>query len=321
MTLTSTPRQPLPALSDAGPEVTAASVSLSRHAVVVEVPATSANLGPGFDSLGLALTLRDRVRLQSTQSGLSIDVRGSGAAAVPRDETHLVVRAARATFDAIGVTQPGLALSCTNVVPHARGLGSSAAAIVAGVVAARALVPGGEELLDGAAALRLAARLEGHPDNVAAALLGGLTIAWDDGEGARAARLQAAGHVVVFVPEAEVSTRVARGLLPTYVPHADAARNAGRAALLVAALAGHPELLLPATRDWLHQPYRAAVMPESAALVDRLRADGIAAVVSGAGPSVLGFSMPGVDLGSYAPQKWHVYDLDVSAEGARLLPG
>lgn len=301
--------------------MTAAEVSALRQSVVVEVPATSANLGPGFDSLGLALTLRDRVRLQPTESGLSIEVSGRGAAAVPRDETHLVVRAVRAAFDAMGVAQPGLALSCTNVVPHGRGLGSSAAAIVAGVVAARALVPDGGERLDQAAALRLAAGLEGHPDNVAAALLGGLTIAWDDGDAARAARLEVAGHVVVFVPEAELSTRLARGLLPASVPHADAARNAGRTALLVAALTGRPELLLPATRDWLHQPYRAAVMPESAALVDRLRADGVAAVVSGAGPSVLAFCTPGADPGTYSPRNWQVYDLDISAEGARVLPG
>jgi homoserine kinase len=288
---------------------------------VIEVPATSANLGPGFDALGLALSLRDRVRLRTTRSGLVVEVEGSGATSVPRDETHLVVRAVRAAFDAMGVPQPGLALHCTNVVPHGRGLGSSAAAIVAGVVAARASVSQGAELLDDPAALRLAARLEGHPDNVAAALLGGLTIAWEEGTGACATRLDVVGQVMVFVPPEEVSTRVARGVLPAAVPHADAARNAGRAALLVAALTGRPELLLPATRDWLHQPYRAPVMPESAGLVEELRAAGVATVVSGAGPSVLAFRTRGHDLTSYAPPGWLVYDVGVSAAGARVLAG
>jgi homoserine kinase len=221
----------------------------------------------------------------------------------------------------MGVAQPGLNLSCRNVVPHGRGLGSSATAIVAGVVAARATVAEGVHRLDDDAALRLAARLEGHPDNVAAALLGGLTIAWDDGEGANATRLDALGRVVVFVPADEVSTRVARGLLPDAVPHADAARNAGRAALLVAALTGRPELLLPATRDWLHQSYRAPVMPESAQLVQSLRDAGVAAVVSGAGPSVLAFRTRGDEPNSYAPRGWQTHELDISAAGARVLPG
>lgn len=283
------------------------------------MPATSANLGPGFDALGLALSLRDQVRLGTTRSGLVVEVEGSGSTSVPRDETHLVVRAARAAFDAMGVAQPGLALSCTNVVPHGRGLGSSAAAIIAGVVAARASVHGGGELLDDAAALRLAAQLEGHPDNVAAALLGGLTIAWDDGKGACASRLDSSGQVMVFVPHSEVSTRVARGLLPAVVPHADAARNAGRAALLVAALTGRAELLLPATRDWLHQSYRAPVMPASAALVQGLREAGVAAVVSGAGPSVLAFPTRGGALDSYAPPGWRAYELQISATGAQVV--
>jgi homoserine kinase len=300
--------------------VTSPSGSLTGRSVAVDVPATSANLGPGFDALGLALSLRDRVRLVTTRSGLRVDVEGSGASTVPRDETHLVVRAARAAFDVMGVAQPGLNLSCRNVVPHGRGLGSSATAIVAGVVAARATVAEGVHRLDDDAALRLAARLEGHPDNVAAALLGGLTIAWDDGEGANATRLDALGRVVVFVPADEVSTRVARGLLPDAVPHADAARNAGRAALLVAALTGRPELLLPATRDWLHQSYRAPVMPESAQLVQSLRDAGVAAVVSGAGPSVLAFRTRGDEPNSYAPRGWRTHELDISAAGARVLP-
>lgn len=290
-------------------------------AVTVEAPATSANLGPGFDALGLALTLCDTVELRTTAAGLRVDVEGSGADSLPRDESHLVVRAARATLDALGVGQPGLALTCTNVLPQGCGLGSSAAAIVAGIVGARALVDGGAELLDDAAALRLAAALEGHPDNVAAALLGGLTIAWDDGAGACATRLEAGGDVVALVPPHAVSTELARGLLPASVPHRDAARNAGRAALLVAALGGRHELLLPATRDWLHQTYRAPAMPESVALVTALRSIGVPAVVSGAGPTVLAFvtaAASAEELTASAPPGWTARVLAVRSAGARV---
>lgn len=289
--------------------------------VTVDAPATSANLGPGFDALGLALTLCDQITMQVTRSGLQVDVCGSGADSVPRDESHLVVRAARAAFDSMGVAQPGLALTCRNVLPHGRGLGSSAAAIVAGVIAARALVADGEQRLDDDAALRLAAELEGHPDNVAAALLGGLTIAWDDGDGARATRLEAAGDVVAFVPDRTVSTRVARGLLPDSVPHGDAARNAGRVGLLVAALGGRPELLLPATRDWLHQAYRAPVMPDSVALVESWRDAGVPAVISGAGPTVLAFVTAAAScetLVAAAPVGWTPHALAIRAAGARV---
>lgn len=299
-------------------------MSVACGRVTVDAPATSANLGPGFDALGLALTLCDRVTVQVTRSGLRVDVFGSGAASVPRDESHLVVRAARAAFDAMGVAQPGLALTCRNVLPHGRGLGSSAAAIVSGVVAARALVVDGEERLDDATALRLAAALEGHPDNVAATLHGGLTIAWDDGDGARATRLDAVADVVAFVPDRAVSTQVARGLLPDSVPHGDAARNAGRAALLVAALGGRPELLLPATRDWLHQAYRAPVLPDSVALVESWRVAGVPAVISGAGPTVLAFvtgAASSETLMAAAPVGWTPHALAISASGARVRTG
>jgi homoserine kinase len=292
--------------------------------VTVDAPATSANLGPGFDALGLALTLRDRVTVRTTGAGLQVDVEGFGADSVPRDESHLVVRAARAAFDAMGVGQPGLSVTCRNVLPHGRGLGSSAAAIVAGVVAARALVTEGARRLDDAAALRLAAAIEGHPDNVAAALLGGLTIAWDDGDGVRAARLNATGDVVVLVPPNPVPTDLARALLPAAVPHADAARNAGRAALLVAALGGRADLLLPATRDWLHQAYRAPAMPDSGALVASLRAGGVPAVVSGAGPAVLAFTTSAAsaeELAASAPPRWTAHVLAISPVGARVRTG
>lgn len=255
----------------------------------VRVPATSANLGPGFDSLGLALGLHDVVRLSVEPSGFEVTVQGYGQGVVPLTEDHLVARAVRVAFDHLGLPQPGLRLHCVNAVPHGRGLGSSAAAVVAGLVAARGCLddPG---LLDDATVLALATRLEGHPDNAAAALLGGCTISWLDGHGEpRAERIDVRADLdpVICVPAGELATRTARAMLPAMVPHADAAFNVGRAALLVLALGRRPDLLLEATEDRLHQAQRATAMSGSATLIDRIRVLGGAAVVSGAGPSVL----------------------------------
>lgn len=260
--------------------------------VVVRPPASSANLGPGFDSLGLALALRDEITFEVRAEGLTVDVEGEGADEVARDASHLVVRAAYRAFDALGGRPSGLAVRCVNAIPHARGLGSSSAAIVGGLLAARALVPDGPERLDDAAVLELATELEGHPDNVAACLLGGLTIAWtEDGRAHAVKRGTADGvHPVVFVPQHRALTEATRKLLPATVPHADAAANAGRAALLVHALTTDPSVLLPATRDWLHQGYRVSAMPLSAGLVAQLRSVGVPAVISGAGPTVLAFA-------------------------------
>jgi homoserine kinase len=298
--------------------------------VRVRVPASSANLGPGFDALGLALALHDDVVVRVADDGLYVDVAGEGADSVPRTRRHLVVRALHAGFEALGGQPRGLEVVCANRIPHARGLGSSAAAIVAGLVAARALVLGGDDALDDGTLLDLAAGIEGHPDNVAACLLGGLTLAWtegtDSGDGAapaaRAVRLPVSAELrpVAFVPASTSSTSRARKLLPDSVPHADAARNAGRAALLVHALAADPGLLLTATEDRLHQPYRAPALPRSAGLVEALRAGGVPAVVSGAGPTVLAFAGPDDDLRSYAPRGWAVEPLPVAEAGAELLP-
>lgn len=286
-------------------------MSFARGPVRVRVPATSANLGPGFDCLGLALSWYDEVEVRVTSSGLDVGV--EGADEVPLDESHLVVRALRLAFDRLGGQPGGLAVRCRNTIPHGRGLGSSAAAVVAGIVAARWLA--GSEV----DALALATAFEGHPDNAAACLSGGLTIAWLSSGVACSARLPVhpAVRPVAFVPSAALSTEVARGLLPAAVPHREAAASAGRAALLVHALSSDPSLLLPATEDWLHQPYRAGAMPESAALISRLRADGVPAVVSGAGPSVLAFSAG--DLASYAPAGWAVSALAVDLAGAVVL--
>ena len=257
--------------------------------VTVRVPASSANLGPGFDSLGLALRLYDVVSLTVMDTGLDVIVEGEGAGDVPLTEAHLVVRAARAAFDVAGVRQPGLRLVCRNDIPHGRGLGSSAAAVVAGIVAARACLADPAALGDDAV-LALATEFEGHPDNAAAALLGGATVAWVDAGGAsRAARLELHEQLdaVLCVPSTGLPTSHARTLLPPQVTHGEAAFNAGRAALLTLALARRPDLLLPATEDRLHQAQRAPAMPATAALLAGVRARGAAAVVSGAGPSVL----------------------------------
>ena len=298
-------------------------MSFVRGPVTLTVPATSANLGPGFDSLGLALELRDEVSATVTREGLRVRVSGEAADEVPRDEDHLVVRAMRAAFAELGVSPPGLELTSTNVIPHARGLGSSAAAIVAGVHLARALVEGGRSRLGDHAAFQLAASIEGHPDNVAAASFGGLTVAWREGADFHAAPAQVGPGVraVAFVPPTPLSTEVARELLPASVPHADAAADAGRAALLVAALAtGWIGKLLAATEDWLHQEYRRPAMPETLDLVDGLRAAGHAAVVSGAGPTVLVLTdSSGTDrLATFAPEGWQVRPLDIAAGGVRI---
>jgi homoserine kinase len=323
--------------------------------VRVRVPATAANLGPGFDACGLALGLYDDIVVQVTESGLDVQVAGEGADSVPVGERHLVVKAMRAAFKVLGGQPRGLALRCANRVPHGRGLGSSAAAIVSGLVAARSLVVGGADRMDDLGLLRLATQLEGHPDNVAACLHGGLTISWTplpagpgpdpdpvslvDGPAPgpppspRMVRLPVLAEIepVVFVAEESLATQTARGALPAAVPHRDAAANAARSALLVAALTRVPDVLFDATQDFLHQPYRATVMPRTADLLRRLRAAGVAAVVSGAGPSVLAFTVagqPSPDLvDSIAAETgigWRISPLAIDRQGATLqtaVPG
>jgi homoserine kinase len=335
----------------------------ARDVVRVRVPATSANLGPGFDALGLALTLYDEVDAWIRPAGLSIEISGEGADLAEGGEEHLVVQAMRAAFAVTGTQPPGIGLRCVNRIPHGRGLGSSAAAIVAGILAARALAgtdgqAGDGRAGDGAesgpaagalpedAVFRLATGIEGHPDNVAACLGGGLTIAWTVSGRPNMVRLEPLPSIspVICVAPAPVRTEAARRLLPDLVPHQDAASNAGRSALLVAALtllptvaspgAGWPDgadALFDATQDWLHQDYRSAAMPETDALVRRLRAEGIAAVVSGAGPSVLAllFGRGSPDyhhhldsLGSIVKETgiaWQISSLDVERHGARVL--
>lgn len=291
--------------------------------VRVRVPATSANLGPGFDSFGLALALHDDVVVRRHEGDLAVEVVGEGSDTVPRDASHLVVRALYVALARLGAPVPGLAVACANRIPHGRGLGSSAAAIVAGVLAARALVLDGEERLDADGVLALASEIEGHPDNVAACLAGGFTVAYAGPQGPRAVSLlpHPTVRAVLFVPPDTASTAEVRQLLPATVPYADAAHTAARAGLLVAALTLRPDLLLPATEDVLHQPYRAPAMPATAALVAELRDDGVPAVVSGAGPSVLALAAAAraPAVAARVPDGWTAHVLGVATTGAQVL--
>jgi homoserine kinase len=296
------------------------------------VPATSANLGPAFDCAGLALSCHDVLEFAVRPAGLAVEVTGVGAGELPADESHLVVRAFRAACEELGWTPPGLRVVADNGIPQGRGMGSSAAAVVAGVLGAWALCPD-VEAVDRDAVLRLVTGMEGHPDNVAACLLGGATLSWMTPGGARAERLEVHPGVrpVLLVPDATLSTHVARGLLPDTVPHADAAFSAGRAALLVHALTAEPGLLLEGTEDRLHQRQRAAAMPGTVALVDRLRAAGHAAVVSGAGPTVLVLTRRRDDeagdpadvreVADLTPTGWTIRPLEVDQTGASVLAG
>jgi homoserine kinase len=256
------------------------------RSVTVEVPATSANLGPGFDCFGLALDWRERINLAVIDYGYQIEVSGEGAAELPRDESHLIIRAALVGLADLGVSAPGLWLGCRNTIPHGRGLGSSSAAIVAGLVAAAGLA---EAQVNPDWLLGHANAIEGHPDNVAAAIYGGFVLAYEGRTGVTVAqgRVHPAIGAVLFIPDTSLATEAARGLLPEAVPHIDAAANSGRAALLVHAMASEPELLYDATCDWLHQGYREAAMPRSFELMKSLRGQGLAAMISGAGPTVL----------------------------------
>jgi len=314
-------------------------VSWPDGEVTVTVPATSANLGPGFDSFGLALSLHDTVRAEVLADGVQIEVTGYGGETAAAGEQHLVVRAMRTAFATIGWQPGGLRISCQNEIPQGFGFGSSAGAIVAGLLAARALasqaLAGGplagsaESELDDDRLLRLATRMEGHPDNVAACLAGGLTIAWEGTAGVRVARLSPlpAVSAAICVPAVPLATVTARKILPAQVPHADAAANSARSALLVAALTGQPELLMDATEDFLHQRYRGGAIPETASLIGRLRAAGVPAVVSGAGPAVLAFTVSGMGpqaaavagIAAGAAAAWRVLPLQIDRRGAAVL--
>ncbi|PTT67251.1 homoserine kinase [Arthrobacter sp. HMWF013] len=300
--------------------------------VTVRVPATSANLGPGYDSLGLALALHDTLTVESLETDeLVFELSGEGAETLPRDASHLVVRAMEAAFVRLGYKHGGLRITAQNVNPHGRGLGSSASAVVAAVSAANALVPEskqrGRDWI-----LQLTSEMEGHPDNVAPAIFGGLALSWQDSDrySSTCATVAASVIPIVAVPDFELSTEAARALLPASVGHHAAAMNSGRAALLIHALTQKPEFLLAGTEDYLHQSYRAEAMRPSAALIRALRSAGHAAVVSGAGPTVLVLANGEAEaaevlsfIESFTSANtpgigWRVLKLAVDVEGAKV---
>lgn len=300
--------------------------------VTVRVPATSANLGPGYDSLGLALSLYDTLTVETLDTGeLLFELAGEGSETLPRDASHLVVKAITAALARLGFRHSGLRIIANNVNPHGRGLGSSACAVVAAVVAANALVPVPSQR-DREWILQVTSEMEGHPDNVAPALFGGLALSWQDSDRYSSTCAEVSPQVVpiVAVPDYELSTEAARALLPASIGHHAAAMNSGRAALLIHALTQKPEFLLAGTEDYLHQSYRADAMRPSAGLLGALRAAGHAAVVSGAGPTVLVLANGDDEaeatlefISSYTSENtpdvaWRVMKLAVDVEGAKV---
>ena len=296
----------------------------------VQVPATSANLGPGFDCLGLALNMHDRYMAQvMDEPGVDIDVTGEGADAVPTTDKNLVIKAMYKGFDFLGGRPRGIALRQLNVIPHGRGLGSSAAAIVGGLALARALVLGGNERMSNEDMLNIANEMEGHPDNVSAAIYGSANVAWQESQRgkviAQSLNIEVDPRIsaLAFVPATELSTSKARKMLPESIPHHDAVRNSINTAVLVQALQHRPDLLLAATEDYLHQSYRSDAMPQSFALMTKLRKAGVAAFISGAGPTVLvlhtGGDAEAAELERAAGEKFQMIPLGVSRTGVAVV--
>jgi homoserine kinase len=304
--------------------------TFKANPIQVQVPASSANLGPGFDSFGLALGMHDRYVAQILDEvGLDIDVAGEGADELPRTEKNLLVKSMYKGFDFLGGKPKGIAVRALNVIPHGRGLGSSASAIIGGLVLARALVLTGSEKMSDEVLLNLATEMEGHPDNVAAALYGGAVVAWqEDRHGKSVAQsislsVDTRIRAIAFIPSTAVATSKARKMLPETIAHRDAARNSANAALLVHALTLRPDLLYRATEDFLHQSYRSEAMPASFELLTKLRAAGVAAFISGAGPSVLvlhtGNEAEVAELVKSAGSKFEAKPLEISPTGATLI--
>ena len=295
------------------------------------VAASSANLGPGFDSLGMALSLYDEIVVETTESDLTVEVEGEGAGQVPLDSNHLVVRAIQHGLRAVGVTAPGLKVYCRNRIPQSRGLGSSAAAVVGGLAAVNGLVAQtGSKAMTEAELIQRASEFEGHPDNASASVLGGAVVSWTS-TGATGPRYAAAPlhlhpdiHLFPAIPEQKSLTAETRVLLPRSVSHADARFNVSRAALLVVALTERPDLLMEATEDALHQPHRAIAMRASAEYLNLLRRCGVAAVLSGAGPAVIALStipeLPAEALEFGAANGFTVSEMSVG-DGVRWTSG
>lgn len=325
------------------------SAPVPGRAVRVRVPASSANLGPGFDSVGMALGVYDEyVATVQAEPGLRIDIAGDPQG-VPTDERHLVYATMRRAWSELGVPTPrGLTLRCANTIRQGRGMGSSAAAIVAGVAAAHGLAmpasgePDADPSRDAAdrcldldleAINDLAGRLEGHPDNASASVYGGVTISWvdeptsePDGAVVRVhsepVPLHADVEPLVIVPQVQLPTATARAVLPAQVPHTEAALNSARVGMLVLALSTRPRLLLPATAEWLHQEQRRSSFGGAMELVDELRAHGHAAVISGAGPSVLVLTPDRAarydEVAGLVPDGWKLLRPGIPAQGVSV---
>lgn len=304
-------------------------LTFRASAYEVQVPASTANLGPGFDAFGMALELRDRYIAQVLdEKTLDIDVAGEGADEVPKDHKNLVVKAMYQGFDFLGGKPAGIALRCLNNIPHNRGLGSSATAIVGGLALARALVVGAADRMTDEDLLTLATEMEGHPDNVSASIYGGATFAWQGGDYAECIKLPISGRIsaVVFIPESELATSKARKMLPESIPHQDAVQNSIRTAMLTQALTTRPDLLLQATEDFLHQSYRESAMPKSLALMNKLRAAGVPSFISGAGPAVLALRLDAnidnenelTDLARVAGGGFKVEQIEIAKTGFQI---
>lgn len=299
----------------------------------IRVPATSANLGPGFDCAGIAVQLFDDLEIRTTDSGFTAEIQGEGHNYLPTDARHLIIAQIRMRLERLGWHLPGLHLTAVNRIPHSRGLGSSAAAHIAAVLAVKALLPQDAQVTD-TDLLQWASEAEGHPDNVAPAIYGGLTFSWNEPEatGDVYHSVKLAPHTditpVVAIPSKPLSTAAARGLLPKTVPYVEAVANAARATLLAPAMTTNPELLTAATQDWLHQQYRAPSMPETLAHIAALRDAGHAAVVSGAGPTLCVFAANRAEAdevvttltqrAAKSEQHWDVRILPVDTQGATM---
>lgn len=256
----------------------------------VAVPGTTANLGSGFDCVGMALDFHDELELDllDDPGALHIAVSGQGEGNVPLDDTHLVISSILAGLEAWGGERPGMRLRSVNRIPHSRGLGSSASAIVAGLAFAWGISRPGQEL-DRRELTRVSSFLEGHPDNAGAAVWGGAILAWFEGQTVRLVQLNVPGAITarVWVPHFEVGTAGARSVLPETVSRDDAVAQAIASAALPLALERRHDLLFAATSDRLHQSYRAGMMQPSFDLMTALRDNGVAATISGAGPTVI----------------------------------
>lgn len=296
--------------------------------VKVKVPATSANLGPGFDCVGMALNLFNTIEVSSECfDGLVIEVTGEGSGDIPLDETNLVYQSMKKVFDLVDFSYKGLHIKLHNDIPLTRGLGSSAACIVGGLLSANYI---SGQKLSTKQIIDLAAKMDGHPDNVLPALVGSMTVACMDSDKVYYVRVDPPINVrfAVLVPDFELETSKARKAIPESIPTEDAVFNIGRAALMIASfLTGNVENLMIATQDKLHQPYRKSLIPGFQGILDACKQNGAkGAFLSGAGPTIIAILSDGnetfvSDINSYLDNlntKWSVKILDICRNGAEV---